>query len=224
MVPRNVTFVQKKSLPYAFVDLDGTLLDSMERHYKVLLSAFSHFSFEVKVTYLDFYNLKRDGNSTKDICIISGYNNDEVECIGYYWGQHIEDNKFLLYDKLFSDALPFLKYISKQFSVIILTARNNDYVLTQLKNTNIPLYVSNIKLVNPIHAFKHKKEYISNMGYENSICVGDTENEYRIHEELGIDTYILNRGFRSIEFWERQGIGSFNNLEDVAKCLNVRYF
>lgn len=224
MVAVKVMLGQEKCLPYAFVDLDGTLLDSMKRHYKVLLDALSCYSLEVKTTYLDFYKLKREGYSTKDICRLSGYDSNEIEIISWYWRRHIEDIEFLNCDKLFPDALPFLKDISTQFTVIVLTARNNDYVVTQLNNTDVSLYVSDIKLVSPQNAFEQKKEFVSNTGVNNSICIGDTENEYRIHEELGIDTYILNRGFRSVGFWERKGIRSYDNLVDVINCIKKRYF
>lgn len=57
-----------------------------------------------------------------------------------------------------------------------------------------------ITVVSPIHAKENKEKYIlQNLGDIN-IDVGDTEADYI--NDVRIKNFLLNRGFRSKEYWE----------------------
>ena len=208
-----------KEMPNAFIDLDGTLLDSMPRHYNVFLDALSYYEIASKITYGDFATHKCNGESTKSICINCGYTDDESNMISDYWKDHIEDIKYLKQDNCYSDTHIFLEEISNYYKVIVLTARRNNYVIEQIKSFSIAKFIDLIHLVDPKYAFDEKKDFIIREGYEHAFCVGDTEHEYKIQQEVEIDTYILNRGFRSKNYWERRNVQSYDSLLSILPLI-----
>lgn len=205
--------------PIAYVDYDGTIINSMPRHYMVFDDCLQMNKLDLKVEYIQFVNDKRDGMSTRQICLKHGYDDYETNIICNFWQNHIEDDYYIAKDELFSDAEDFLKSISCYYDVVLLSARNNLMVIEQIKSLPISQYITEIKIVNPANASREKTQFITIKGFKDAILIGDTETEYNISKLIKINTYLLNRGFRSDEFWKQYGVNSYNNLDDIKKLL-----
>lgn len=117
---------------------------------------------------------------------------------------------------LYDDTIDFLDYISrdKNNKIYFLTARQNrEGLLKQLKNFDLMKYVKEIFVVSPINAVEGKKQKILNTmnGYK-TIIFGDSEVDYQVAEQLNINYFILNRGFRNKKYWDSKNIKSYNTL------------
>lgn len=198
--------------PIAFLDLDGTLVDSMRRQHELLLVAMREYGYEEdteKVSFQVFADMKREGKNTKAIAQSVGVDDPRVLT---YWGTHIEDVSWLEKDTFFEDALPFLYRLSKTYEVQILTARRNPYVIEWVLNSPLGQYITKVVPVDPKDPIKSKEDYLRTQPLKDSFLVGDTEVEYTLGKNLQISAYILNRGFRSKAFLEERGIPSSENL------------
>ena len=93
-------------------DLDGTLIDSFDRHSVVLFDAFKKYG----ITDCDWFDeaefrtYKRQGNATKAyLRHYSGLSDDMISDVAEFWRSHIEDEKYLQMDKLYADTVPCLE-------------------------------------------------------------------------------------------------------------------
>lgn len=206
-----------------FLDLDGTLLDSSRRHAILLEKILSEKNIDADVTnYIDY---KNDGFSTKKyLTEFLGMSKDVSNDIATLWVQNIENDEFLVDDKLYEDTIEALEYFKSYVDkMYLVTARNNHKGVTDtLDRLGITKYFDDIVVVSPANASYEKCNYIKAKMNENDILIGDTEVEYEISKVLGIKTYLLNRGFRSKAFWDDKGIKSYNSLNDIIRCIKKR--
>ena len=205
----------------AFLDLDGTLLDSHERHTVVLEYALKkcHIYGCDLSNYLDY---KANGNRTIDFLKEELYLDDDIsQRVAEIWKLTIEEEKYLEIDTFYSDAVPFLNLIKeKGFKTIIVSARNNkDYLIDRIKISEINYLIDDIIIVSPFHAMNNKLNVFIQNKDKNSVCIGDTEVDYEAGKKAGILTYILNRGFRSKEYWDKKNIRSYCDLFEIVKYL-----
>lgn len=205
----------------AFVDLDGTLLDSTLRHVITLKKALQQADI-FDIDLCDYMKFKSDGYSTEEYIhkkiSVDGATGEKI-C--KYWRDHIEDYEVVVLDKWYEDAISFaqaLKYAN--YRVCILTARrNSNYARQFISNSNIMRFVDEIDVVDPQFACLQKTNILFNKKCEFNIMVGDTENDYYSAVDAGIDNYMLNRGFRSRKFWEQKGIASYQSLKDIREMI-----
>ena len=204
-----------------FLDLDGTLLDSRERHTVVLECALK----ECKVYNCDLSNYmvyKANGNSTLDFLKKELRLGAEIsEIVAEVWKQKIEEEKYLEIDTLYEDTLPFLKLIKRKgYKTIIVSARKNrDYIVNWINRSEINKLIDQIIIVSPYDAANEKLTVLVQNRDEKSVCIGDTEIDYEAGIKSEMLTFILNRGFRSREYWKKINIQSYNGLLDIVKYL-----
>lgn len=205
-------------------DLDGTLIDSKQRHQHVLDDVLCrqniNASSNIRINYLNF---KAAGHSTYDYLLHVLQLDDEIaKNINKMWVQSIENEEYLADDSLYHDTLPTLQSLSdSQHQIIFLTARKNKRgLLQELENLQIDKYAQAIYVVSPLNAEAEKLNIISNLGNNLSvIIVGDTEIEYKIANKLGVRYIILNRGFRSKGYWDELHVPSYSSLIEGISCL-----
>lgn len=212
------------------LDLDGTLIDSSERHYRLmemLLKAYVPDVLERK-TFLPaaFMQYKADGNSGKKYLLeCMGIEEKKADCIMAAWQQRIEEEQWQRLDRLYPDTKKFLERIRQEGAdIYYLTARQKETELfEELERLEIAEYPKEVKVVQPFHAFEEKKGFVKNLIASNNFSekqlfvIGDTENEYRLAKELLLPYGILNRGFRSKRFWDQKGIASYSSLEEICE-------
>lgn len=206
----------------AFVDLDGTLIDSTLRHKVVLQEALKASSAEV-VSVENFVTYKADGYTTLQYLEnVLQLEEDCARAVSGYWVEHIEDEKYLELDIWYEDSEIFLHYLSERgYDNIIITARKNKQYITDFINSSpVITKLDEIIVVSPMNAKTEKTRVLNERKTSDSILVGDTEVEYHAGTETGIKTYLLNRGFRSKEYWNRRNVKSYQNLMEIREEIN----
>ena len=141
------------------------------------------------------------------------------------WTEQIELPEMLQYDELYDDSLEFLNHIRKtENQIIYLTARQKkELVIQQLKHLGIFDYADEVIVVEPSQARQQKTEEVRRLQSryaKNPVIIGDTENEYELAKVLGLSVYILNRGFRSREYWQARSVKSYANLLEILGELS----
>lgn len=206
----------------AFLDLDGTLIDSKKRHINVLCRALDIFGITYDKTIAGYVDYKSGGKNTRKY-LQSVFNLQERELtdVVKYWIEHIEDEDYLKSDSWYDGAEEFVSNLySRDYRIIILTARNNrNFIYDFLYGSDICEYISEIFVVPPNNAKNEKCRIVSELKTDESLIIGDTEVDYYAGAENGIDTYVLNSGFRNEKFWNDVGIKSYSCLQEIMKEL-----
>lgn len=205
-----------------FIDLDGTLLNSAKRHVVVLGVSleYHHHAIGCLEDYLPY---KREGNSTRQYLMDKRKIETNIaEHINRWWIKHIEDDEYLLYDLWYDDVFSFLKYIKNVgYRTFLITARRRENpVFDLLDNSTIKNLIDEIAIVNPNKAYYEKNRVISSIVTNRDILIGDTEIDYRLALGSNIVPYMLNRGFRSINFWNKYEIRSYDSLYQIMEIIN----
>lgn len=205
-------------------DLDGTLIDSSQRHKLVFRDVLEKHGILISPLQQEEYmRYKSLGNSTMDYLIaVMHLPENQAKQLVEDWVLLIEDEQYLSSDQLYPDVLDILHKLSASHNIMYLTARKNrDGVEQQLKQYGLSTISKQLSVVSPINAKKEKKQVIERFGLikADTIIIGDTYIEYAVADELGINCIILNRGFRSKEYWDELGILSYPSLESALVHL-----
>lgn len=206
------------------LDLDGTLIDSGERHWRLMQEILSGSVSGMHYEPAEFMRYKADGHSGLQYltdCLRLG--EEAAGQIMALWLQQIEEERWLKMDALYPDTLGFLTRLKqKQSRIIYLTARRNkEGLLQELKRLEIAGYADDIQVVSPADAGKAKKQVVETLlaktgEDEGTVCiVGDTENEYHLAKELSLPCFLLNRGARSERYWMERGVRSIASLDEI---------
>lgn len=211
------------------LDLDGTLIDSSERHGRLMQEILSEavpksVSEKASGRHFDpveFMRYKADGNSgLRYLTDCLGLTEDAAGRIMSLWLRQIEEERWLALDVPYPDTLDFLDRLKQAHrKIYYLTARQNkEGLLWELQRLGIADYADEILVVSPAGAREEKKRVVETLVIrtgkdEGPICiVGDTENEYHLAKELSLPCFLLNRGFRSERYWEDRGVKSIPSL------------
>ncbi len=203
-----------------FLDLDGTLVDSTQRHVTALKDVLNEEGIEANID--NYIPYKRDGFSTKQYLInILGLSTTQSISVSKKWTKIIEDEKYLLLDRLYDDSNDFLDWsVAQGFCIDILTARRNEESLYQfLKNSCIDKKIDQIFVVSPSNAGEEKNHILHLYSHKKNIFIGDTEADFDACEDTDIQLFVLNRGFRSERFWNSKGIKSYYDLQEIKEAM-----
>ena len=122
-----------------------------------------------------------------------------------------EINKDIWYE----DALSFLTYLKEnRYWIVAVSARKNkEGLLRFIERSQVSDLLDEIIVVSPMNAKADKEKYVIEHLGKINIVVGDTENDQI--DDTRIRCFLLNRGFRSKEYWEERNIRSFDSLSKV---------
>lgn len=209
------------------LDVDGTLVDSSKRHAILLRKLLEgHKALTDKYSDKSYLEFKRNGNSTKNYCMdVLGLNADLSSQISSEWIAQIEEENLISTDILYSDAIPFLEFAKNEFDdLIMLSARQNENTLiNELKSLLIYDFADRIIVVNPQNSIKHKCKIMAEIHKTHEfILIGDSEAEYNAGKFCRVETFILNRGFRSKEYWDQRNEVSYLSLEEIQEIFLKR--
>lgn len=198
-------------------DFDGTLLDSRQRHVIVLNDCLRHFGV-ADVNPTEYLTYKANGNSTysflRKILMLP---EELADKISKQWVSVIEQDVYLETDRLYADAISILQYCSNIAELYLLSARSNEAALhRQVERFGLKPYFCEVICVSPLNAVAEKTDILRRI--KPCTIVGDTEVEYQAAQEMGIPCYLLNRGFRSKEYFAQRGITSNDNLSQL-RCF-----
>jgi phosphoglycolate phosphatase len=175
-----------------FFDLDGTLIDSKNRLYKL----FQHLVSESTLSFDSYWDFKRNKINHKTI-LTSHFNYSEtlVKEFEERWMEKIEMSEWLKLDEPFEGVAEFLEQLSKQNDLYIVTARQfESNALQQIESFGwqkffLKIFVTQQK--------QEKYELINNAITinKNDWFVGDTGKDIQTGKQLGIRTAAVLSGF-----------------------------
>lgn len=208
-------------MKYIF-DLDGTLIDSSERHKFVFRDVMSQYKIPVSQKVLDEYlEYKLLGRSTKQyLSEMLKISPNDAQTISEKWVSLIEDSVYLQLDNVYDDVFPLLKSLPKNDIIFLTARRNKDGLQDELIRLNLSKYTDRTYVVSPMNTKLEKRSIIQDISLEDDVLiVGDTEVEYDISADLNLKCFILNRGFRSKKYWDGLGINSYESLISLYDYL-----
>lgn len=206
-------------------DLDGTLIDSEERHILVLKDILDN----EKITYdkeklKDLVKFKSSGKNTKTFLIENLNIPLEIaDKVNKKWVKLIENKKYLKYDTKYGDVDYVLKMLSKDNIIYFLTARQSKKnIKKELIELDLYKYCKKLYVVSPKKSKNGKIKVVNKIITNNCkvIIVGDTEVEYSVAKKLNIHHYILNRGFRNEKYWNDKNIKNYKNLRSLKNEID----
>ena len=202
-----------------FLDLDGTLLDTSPRHYKLYQDILNEKGVsESKVSPEKFWSMKRAGIKTCDI-LPEFFSEEAITSFEEEWLQKIEKKSYLQYDELFPEVKNVLLNLNKEFDLVLVTLRNNTANLHwELRNIGLENYFKSI-ISGKAPKKKLVESYLIGRPNERCIIVGDTEEDIKTGLELKMLTISVTCGIRSREFLEQFNpdfyIDSFQKIVDI---------
>jgi len=209
-----------------FLDLDGTLLDTSWRHYKLykdILEMKRPINNESTISKEKFWHMRRTGKKTRDI-LHESLPNEIIASFEEEWLQKIEKKSYLRYDEPFLKVKSTLSYLNREFDLVLVTLRNN--------TENLHWELSSLGLKNYFKAVISGKgpkkglveNYLTNdYREEKCLIVGDTEEDIKTGLELNMPTISVSCGIRSREFLEQFNpdfcIKDFREIRDIIKSV-----
>lgn len=178
-------------------DFDGTLIDSRLRLFKL----FSDLEPDLKFTFEEYWNLKRNGNSHENIL-----NEFKGNC--YYkksnfetrWMDLIEDSNYLSFDTPFDAVTQILEQLlSDRYDLWLLTARQySSKVEDQLTSFGWSNIFSKTLVTGQVLS---KKELLLTEAtdFKSSIMIGDTGKDITTAQEVGAYSIAVLSGFLCFE-------------------------
>lgn len=206
----------RKEGPIAF-DLDGTLLDSRERHEVVLSDCLREEGLPPITS--DFVAFKANGFSGLRYLNEKGIERETARQIYSKWIERIEDDAYLERDKLYEDAIITLNALRGRFLILVTARARPDAVRRQIIRIGIEPYFARVFIVTPGSA-AHEAKASALRHLSPSCIIGDTESEAKCANLLNIPAYLLNRGFRNEQYWSKRHINSYPTLYDIVRLLN----
>lgn len=192
-----VTFIEK---PIAAIDLDGTLLDSRNRHIAVLNDAIDKYGYTFDTH--DLIDFKRNGKNTMDYLLQKKVPSIIAKKIFAYWAKHIEDREYLMIDSLYPTSLDFINSCYRKYNLILVTARNNKKnLMWQVKQNKLDKYFNKIIVVpsNSNTSVLKSKILIKEKA---TIFFGDTLSDALASYLADVEFVHFNNGFHSKKFIE----------------------
>src|SRR5574344_1964758 len=173
-----------------FFDLDGTLIDSSERLYKL----FNDLVVASKFSKSQYWELKR--NKINHKMILEKYFPDlDFDKFNNIWLENIEKMEYLALDKLKESTLEVLKKLSDEFELYIVTARQNkENLVKEINLLQINQFFENILVTES----KYSKEDLIRKNCQISpydILIGDTGFDIKTGKALSIKTCAITDGF-----------------------------
>lgn len=207
-----------------FLDLDGTLLDTSLRHYKLyrdILDKKELSDSESKLPPEKFWKMKRAGIKTRDILPLS-FSEEVIASFEEEWLQKIEKKSYMQYDELFPGIKNTLYCLNKEFDLILVTLRNNrENLQWELSKLGLNSYFKFI-LSGKGPKTKLVADYLTGNHNEKCMIVGDTEEDIKTGLELEMLTISVTCGIRSREFLEQFNPDFFiSDLKEILDIINL---
>lgn len=203
-------------------DLDGTLIDSSERMYRLFqkLVPQSQFSKE------QYWELKRDKINHK--MILERYFEEiDFYCFNEKWLKQIELEKYLKMDEPFYDTEDVLKALrANSISLILLTARQSkERLLEELERMDILKYFN---LVLTTEGIKSKELLLRDSISEgkikrsnNDLFISDMGKDILLGREYGYYTIAITHGFMNAKrLLEYEPNKIIDNLSDILYFIS----
>jgi len=186
-----------------FIDLDDTLVDTSERHYKVYRDILQIIEDSVPLSKEEFWNRKRSGQETIKL-LPNHFSDSVVREFMNEWFRRIEDIAYLRYDMLVPQALTVLDSLEKSAELILVTLRRNKKnLLWELNNLRLLNYFKEILVRSASSDNKSRliQEYLNKIPPCTKLAIiGDSEADLSVGKQFGMLTVAVTYGIRSKKF------------------------
>lgn len=179
-----------------FLDLDGTLIDSKERLYRL----FQHLVPTSTFSYAEYWEYKSNKIGHSEILKnIFSFSDEAITQFQKKWMDEIEKPQWLALDKPFEGVTSHLVELKKQHELYLVTARQfENMVLLQLHNFGWA------SLFTGIFVTAQKKEKMDLIKEAVAVAatdwfVGDTGKDIQTGKSLGLKTAAVLSGFLNKE-------------------------
>ena len=202
MSQENITVLGMKTWT-VFIDLDGTLVDTSERHYRVYKDILHIVEDSTPLLKEEFWNRKRSGQKT--IELLPNYFSDSVvhEFMNE-WFRRIEDITYLRYDTLVPQALTILDFLEKSAELILVTLRHNKKNLFwELNSLGLLNYFKEVLVGSTSSNDKSRliQEYLNKIPPCTKLAmIGDSEVDLGVGKQFSMLTIAVTYGIRSKKF------------------------
>ena len=172
-------------------DLDGTLIDSSERMYRL----FQRLIPESKLSKDEYWELKRNSINHQMILekYFPSYDYDEFNA---KWLDMIERDELLCLDKNYTDTLDILTNIKQRYDLFLLTARQSkDNLMRELKRLELFDFFNQILTT---EAKSSKESLLVNsglLGKGKDWFVSDMGKDIIVGTKCGFKTIGITHGF-----------------------------
>lgn len=176
-----------------FFDLDGTLIDSRKRLYKL----FQELIPQSSLSFEEYWKLKRNNIIHSELLSqYFNYKNSEILLFEKTWMTLIEDDDWLNFDKPFEGVYEYLESLKLDDNkIFIVTARHRkDNALTQISNFGWSDLFDEV-LVTEQKSPKTEliKPYLKTN--ETNWMISDTGKDIQIGKQLNLKTAAVLTGF-----------------------------
>ena len=180
-----------------YFDLDGTLIDPYKRLYILHKNILEKFGVKTPLNKDQYMLLKKEKISEEQI-ISSLLPKDKINSYIKQRRNLIESSEYLSYDKLIPGVYEFLKKLSKNFNLVLLTKRKyRKNLLNQLKLLKLQTFFSQIFQASQ----KNSKSFLLKQKYnKSSIIIGDTEEDDAAGKDNNIPAILVEWGLRSKKY------------------------
>lgn len=181
-------------------DLDGTLIDSSERLYRLFQSLVP----ESRLTKEKYWELKRNKVCHKDI-LSRFFPKYSFEDFNSAWMKQIELDDYLKLDDCYPDTIRVLKGLKgDSYMLVLLTARQSKIALyRELERFKMRVYFDNILVTEGKETKDELLEDAIFMGCvpkgQGDLFISDMGKDIQIGNKLGYKTVAIDHGFMSKE-------------------------
>jgi phosphoglycolate phosphatase len=182
-----------------FFDLDGTLIDSRPRLYRL----FQYLVRESSLSFEEYWRLKRNRQSHS--AILSGvFNYGEGSIVDFEkrWMAEIEKDEWLEIDRPFEGVTEFLRRTGQSHSMFIVTARQfTGKVYRQIESFGWTHLFKEMLVTNQRH--EKNQLMIPFLPESTDWMIGDTGKDIVVGKSLGMKTAAVLSGFLNRESLEK---------------------
>lgn len=178
-------------------DLDGTLIDSSERMYRLFCELIPQCKFSKE----EYWDLKRDRINHKQL-LETFY--PEIDFWGFNrkWMLMIEEKRFLDMDSNYEDTIPVMKQLSCDNNIYLLTARQSKQaLLDELKRLKLFDFFQEIFVTEGKMSKEELLKVATTNNVElldkNSLFISDMGQDISIGNMFGYYTVAITHGFMS---------------------------
>lgn len=178
-------------------DLDGTLIDSSERMYKL----FCFLVPECRLSKEAYWDYKRDKVNHKEL-LFKLYPQIDFEDFNAKWMSLIEIKEYIDLDKNYPDTISTLKELKKENNIYLLTARQSKKMLMyELDKLKLNVYFD---AVFTTEGYRSKEELlkecikeIPGFSFGHNIFVSDMGKDIALGNRMYYNTIGISHGFMS---------------------------
>lgn len=175
------------------LDLDGTLIDSKLRLYRL----FQALATETSLSYEEYWALKKTRTSNSTILSSRlGYDETQIADFLAQWMSLIETPSFLALDSNFDGIHAALGALQRDADLHVCTARQlRESVMKQLVSLNLLQYFEQVLVTE--HKYSKEALILANVASlsSNDWLVGDTGKDIQVGKSLNMKTCAVLSGF-----------------------------